>query len=264
MTSHVKKTKRNSKQAAFTLVELLVVIAIIALLVSILLPALSKAKEQANRLVCLVNLRNIGMAEHLYLDYNDETFINFGTVWKPYSHHPETLENLAELSGFGWASPGFSCPSAYRKEWRDGVLPSPNIYVWDPWHVVSDDTIVTNWNRLVSFVPPWLTDPANQMRYIWSNGKIKMGPVLTLEDVEVPEITPIVTDWNSYDPAANVQDSGTCNHNYADHWYPRWDLSGVGELFIGANNVYVDGHGQWVWRSEIDNHLSYPGGHELW
>lgn len=66
---------RNKRAWGFTLVELLVVIGIIALLISILLPALARAKEQGNRVVCMSNHRQIITAMLLY-----------ATDWKVFPH----------------------------------------------------------------------------------------------------------------------------------------------------------------------------------
>ncbi len=68
----LSKPVRTARIGAFTLIELLVVLAIIAVLASLVLPALSRAKGQSNRALCANNFRQIGIATRLYADDNSD------------------------------------------------------------------------------------------------------------------------------------------------------------------------------------------------
>lgn len=129
------KSHRAATQG-FTLIELLVVIAIIAILAAILFPVFAKAREKARATSCLSNLKQIALANSMYVDDNDSTLMHSPPDNKDFRHegfeghalwdpkmvqvYPELLQPYIKSRGV-WA-----CPSDDGVVWSSASTPATN------------------------------------------------------------------------------------------------------------------------------------------
>jgi len=110
------------KRAAFTLVELLVVIGIIALLISVLLPALNRARQAANVIDCQARLRQIGQSLHIYMTAN-KGLMPWGVIDHGGSWTDSVLPNPGAREQFWWWC--FTLSEVMNKNLLDSNSSSP-------------------------------------------------------------------------------------------------------------------------------------------
>jgi prepilin-type N-terminal cleavage/methylation domain-containing protein len=169
----------QTRRRGFTLVELLVVIGIIALLVSILLPALNKAREQARRTQCLSNLRSIGQMMNMYANtFQGALPIGFstgsgsaGVYQNNYSigrKQPSTTPTVIRYVGLGLLYPAGLMKDEESESGKVFYCPSVNVdYPFHSWNALPDNPWLTqlpsvsgSQTRIAYSQRP--TDPSNQ------------------------------------------------------------------------------------------------------
>lgn len=243
----------KTRRIGFTLVELLVVIAIIALLAALLFPALKQARERAQRMGCVSNLRQINIGLMGYLgDYNN---------WLPNKDAGGGLgggQNPLQDStpGGRCATPAGSympagkvrlCPSRPFNVWWDGVTPftpdltTNSIYTGSYWYLAGgyDRAYCETYYSLATVPHP-------------EAGRIKLTAVLS------------PARYGAWSDRVYAPDTLWDGGNTANTYYWPNNNHNAGPLQLkGGNVVYVDGHAQWL-KLATPQHVALPGINGEW
>jgi len=253
------------KKKGFTLVELLVVIAIIALLMGILMPALSKVRQIAYRIICGSNLTGIGKAMMAYSQEYDEQYPlagpNLRASWVP-GNVVWTGNNHSAAFPGGTTTGGASITSCFYLLAKYGdVNPKQFICKGDDGAVVCNPTlngVNKDLSELWDFGPQ---NPGNNVTYIAANAcsysyqlPFTFGPKRYGVSASSPTNLPVCSDRNPYyDKNATYRD-GNNNGGSAPRWAPA--ASGVAAHYEdvdktgnaaahqrdGQNVVFQDAH----------------------
>lgn len=278
----------------FTLVELLVVVGVIALLVGLLLPAFSKAREVARQITCSSNLRQLALAAIQYANDNK-------------GHLPvecgNTSGNGGDSTSFWLSVPGgnfrrdmyvlmgFTDPEPSSIAYSDGSTASPaTLVVSDVWQCPSNPIFSTTtafhnskmwWARNVSnsyayYGRGWMCQDANVQHGVggarnWvahsgagffshsAQTDLLMQPAkITDANPTVGGALPLFGDNIEYDPAGgsnNNSGNWIINHKFSQ-------VPGTNTMLVeGLNEAYTDGHAEWVTSASAVPQPLIPGTH---
>jgi prepilin-type N-terminal cleavage/methylation domain-containing protein/prepilin-type processing-associated H-X9-DG protein len=250
-----------SPRRAFTLVELLVVIGIIALLISILLPSLSKAREQGNQIKCMSNLRQIAQATIMFCNEHKGVFPAQGgggfllENWVYWKNDAPDNWNLNESALASYLGKGeglkqiLRCPSDDIMD-RPPVTGTAQTYKFS----YSMNQMMTNPNQSSFRVAPYNFPTITKMKI----SQVRFSPRKILL---VDETNQTIDDgvWKPFlilDPTKDPPTfQGTTNPNQIADRHERrklkTDLTGRG------NVVFCDGHGELIERLDAGKQASH-------
>ncbi len=227
--------KRPSEGSAFTLIELLVVIAIIAILAAMLLPALSKSKERANRARCASNLHQIGLAMRIYADDNRDR-----------------LPEVNGPSNWPWDLPNATVTNLLRTGMQRHVLYCPSAAVQD------NDTLYLNWSQEYGYFVLgysfWMkgvggVDAKYAQQRLTTGLNTNVAQSVLVADATCSENAGTRADGSYAGGGSFTQIIGGWVEPHRTSHLENWGAGQVGHASgarpAGGNLLYLDGHIAW-------------------